>query len=139
MTLENRETAGSLAAQIADQLTAMDGLDRNDKYTQMMRVTKLAEEVGEVAEALIAYQNVNPRKPAGPLAAVIKELCDVALTAKVSIENFGFDAEAELEGRERAILGRLKDAATTKRPTCICLPMFPGEHSDHCPVSGWKR
>lgn len=107
---ERDGSGGSLVAQIADQLTAMDDLDRADKYTQMMRVTKLAEEVGEAAEALIAFHNVNPRKPAGPLSDVIKELCDVVLTAKVSIENFGFDAEAEVAARERAILDRLKAA-----------------------------
>ena len=61
-------------------------------------------------QALIAYHHANPRKPAGSLDDVIKELCDVALTAKVAIENFGRDAEEELALRERAVLGRLRMA-----------------------------
>jgi NTP pyrophosphatase (non-canonical NTP hydrolase) len=98
---------GRAAERIADRLTELDGLDRGDRYTQMMRVTKLAEEVGEVAEALIAYHGVNPRKEPGSLADVLKELSDVAVAAKVSIENFGVDSDAAVAAREQQVLERL--------------------------------
>lgn len=92
---------------IADTLSAMDGLDRSDRYTEVMRIAKIIEEAGEAMEALIAYHDVNPRKEPGSLDDVVKELCDVALTAKVAIENFGHDAEASLRYREAEILARL--------------------------------
>lgn len=107
----------TLAAQIADQLSAMDGLDRRDRYVEVLRIAKVTEEAGEAMEALIAYHNVNPRKPAGPIEDVIKELCDVALTAKVAIENFGFDAVDELIHREAAVLARLREKAATSPVT----------------------
>jgi NTP pyrophosphatase (non-canonical NTP hydrolase) len=101
----------TVVAQIADQLSAMDGLDRRDRYVEALRVAKIVEEAGEAMQALIAYHDVNPRKPAGTLRDVIKELCDVALTAKVAMESFGFDADVELAARERAVLTLLREAA----------------------------
>lgn len=100
----------SPARRIADTLAAMDGLDRTSRYVEAIRVGKLMEEAGEAMQALIAYHHVNPRKPAGTLADVIKELCDVALTAKVAIESFGFDADREVARRESDVLDRLNAA-----------------------------
>lgn len=91
----------------------MDGLDNASKHVEAIRVGKCAEEVGEAMQALIAYHHVNPRKPAGPRSEVIKELCDVALTAKVAIWSFGDDAESKLAEREAAILSRLRAASTS--------------------------
>lgn len=60
------------------------------------RVTKVAEESGEVVAALIALTGQNPRKPAdGSLADVEKELLDVALTALAAVEHLrGNDGSA---------------------------------------------
>lgn len=110
--MEPANTDGRAVLAIADQLSAMDGLDRRDRYVEAMRVAKVFEEAGEAMQALIAYHNVNPRKPPGSLGDVIKELCDVALTAKVAIENFGADADAALATRERQVLDRLRAHAT---------------------------
>lgn len=96
------------AALIAARLRDLDGLDQSSRYAEMMRVAKVAEETGEAMEAVIAYHNVNPRKGRGSIDNVIKELCDVALTAKVAVESFGFSAELELEKREREVLERLR-------------------------------
>lgn len=51
------------------------------------RITKVDEETGEVQEALRAYLGENPRKPSGPVADVIKELCDVAACALGALEH----------------------------------------------------
>ena len=60
------------------------------------RVTKVAEESGEVVAALVALTGQNPRKPAdGSLADVESELLDVALTALAAVEHLrGNDGSA---------------------------------------------
>lgn len=100
-------TPASRSRQIARVLSDLDGLDQRDRYTEALRVAKIVEEAGEAMQALIAYHHTNPRKPSGSIEDVIKELCDVALTAKVAVESFGFDAEAELRRREDVVLSRL--------------------------------
>lgn len=101
-----------VARDISRRLAAMDGLDQADRYTEALRVAKITEEAGEAMQALIAYHGTNPRKPRGPLEEVIKELADVALTAKVAIESFGFDADAAVARREREVLVRLQACPT---------------------------
>ena len=52
------------------------------------RVTKVAEEAGEVVAAMIALTGQNPRKPAsGSLADVEAELLDVAVSALAAVEH----------------------------------------------------
>lgn len=52
------------------------------------RVSKVAEECGEVVSEMIAWTGQNPRKVAYPDASkVIKELADVAVTALGAIEH----------------------------------------------------
>lgn len=74
------------------------------------RVTKVAEESGEVVAALIALTGQNPRKPAdGSLADVEKELLDVALTALAAVEHLrGNDgtAMAALDAHAAAVAER---------------------------------
>lgn len=53
---------------------------------RVLRVLKLSEEVGEVAEAVIGATNHNPRKRAGHTwEDVESEVCDVILTAMVAL------------------------------------------------------
>lgn len=86
-------------------------LDRHIEATpghlDLIRVSKVQEEAGEAMAAMIAYQNVNPRKPAGPLGTVIEELADVALTALCAIEHFDYDSGEVLSSRELAVYWRL--------------------------------
>jgi hypothetical protein len=51
------------------------------------RVGKISEEAGEVREASGAYWQENPRKPAGPVDDVIKELADCVGAALGAIEH----------------------------------------------------
>ncbi|WP_282792935.1 MazG-like family protein [Streptomyces sp. CC224B] len=51
-----------------------------------LRILKLAEEVGEVAQAWIGVQGQNPRKGAShTIVDVQDELCDVIVTAAVAL------------------------------------------------------
>lgn len=52
-----------------------------------MRVLKISEEAGEVAEALHGALGANPRKGVNPKGweDVNKELCDVAITALIAL------------------------------------------------------
>ncbi len=104
----------SQARQIADGFSELDGMDRNSPYAQAMRVAKIVEEAGEVAQAVIAFHNANPLKPGGSIEDVVKELADIAITAKVSIENFGFDAETVVSDREFVVLGRVRRALESR-------------------------
>lgn len=51
------------------------------------RVRKVSEEAGEVEEALGAWFHENPRKPAGTVEDVIKELADCIGAALGAIEH----------------------------------------------------
>ncbi|MEU9475235.1 MazG-like family protein [Streptomyces sp. NPDC048191] len=61
----------------------------------LLRILKLSEEVGEVAEAVIGATGQNPRKgTTHSWEDVQAELCDVAITALVALRTLTPDAEA---------------------------------------------
>lgn len=63
-----------------------------------LRLIKLAEECGEVAQAYIGMTGQNPRKGVTHTAAdVASELCDVAVTALVALHDFTDDPGAFLD------------------------------------------
>ncbi len=74
------------------------------------RVTKVAEEAGEVVSAWLLYTGGNPRKSPGSLNDVIEELLDTAIAALGAVEhltgNLGLSvemmAEKALRVRSRA-------------------------------------
>lgn len=78
------------------QLTAW--LDRDspvppDQALQL-RILKITEEAGEVAQALIGAIGANPRKGhSHSMSDVAKELCDVILTAMVALRTLTPDAQ----------------------------------------------
>lgn len=56
------------------------------------RITKVAEELGEVVDAFILHTGQNPRKETRALMdAVLDELADVAFTAILAIQHFTKD------------------------------------------------
>ncbi|WP_405767263.1 MazG-like family protein [Streptomyces sp. NBC_01538] len=83
----------------------------------LIRVLKLAEEVGEVAQAVIGATGQNPRKgTTHTWDDVQSELCDVALTAMVALRALTPDTRevftAHLERvRERSLGGPAASAA----------------------------
>ncbi|MFF9062906.1 MazG-like family protein [Streptomyces sp. NPDC014882] len=61
----------------------------------LLRVLKLSEEVGEVAEAVIGATGQNPRKGVSHTWEDVRdELCDVALTALVALRTLTPEVEA---------------------------------------------
>lgn len=66
-----------------------DGPDR----TALLRILKLSEEVGEVAEAVIGATGGNPRKGTGHTWDDVRsELCDVVVTGMVALRTLTPDA-----------------------------------------------
>ncbi|MFE2062273.1 MazG-like family protein [Streptomyces sp. NPDC059467] len=60
----------------------------------LLRILKLSEEVGEVAEAVIGATGQNPRKGVTHTWEDVQgELCDVAITALVALRTLTPDAE----------------------------------------------
>ncbi|MGV9313757.1 MazG-like family protein [Streptomyces sp. NPDC003691] len=84
--------------------------ERPAEQTLLLRVLKLSEEVGEVAEAVIGALGRNPRKGhSHTWRDVESELCDVVLTAMVALRTLTPDAERVLaehiQGVARRSLG----------------------------------
>lgn len=81
----------------ANHLDEHNGLSAHE---QAMRIMKVQEEAGEVAQAWIGVQGQNPRKGVThTLDDVALELADVALTVFVALASLGFDAEREISAR----------------------------------------
>ncbi|MFI2225129.1 MazG-like family protein [Streptomyces fradiae] len=65
------------------------------EHTALLRVLKLSEEVGEVAEAVIGAHGHNPRKGRSHTWTDLQaELCDVIVTAMVALRTLTPDAPA---------------------------------------------
>ncbi|OII63769.1 MULTISPECIES: MazG-like family protein [unclassified Streptomyces] len=78
-----------------DELHAwLDGhADGPPERTALLRVLKLSEEVGEVAQAVIGAYGQNPRKGTTHTWEDVRaELCDVVLTAMVALRTLTPDA-----------------------------------------------
>lgn len=76
----------------------------------LLRILKLSEEVGEVAQAVVGATGQNPRKgTTHTWEDVRSELCDVAVTALVALRTLTPDAREvftrHLEGVTRRSLG----------------------------------
>ncbi|MFD8146120.1 MazG-like family protein [Streptomyces sp. NPDC059708] len=90
-----------------------EALDQAQQGTEadilLLRVLKISEEVGEVAEAVHGVRGSNPRKGnSHTLDDVEKELCDVMLTAGVALSTVNPDgAGKRFEEHVRYILDRM--------------------------------
>lgn len=89
-------------------------LDANQAHTGrellLLRMLKLSEEVGEVAQAVIGATGQNPRKGTSHTWDDVRsELCDVAITALVALRTLAPDARevftAHLDGVKERSLG----------------------------------
>ena len=62
--------------------------------TRLLRILKLQEEVGEVAQAVVGAMNANPRKGSSHTWTDVEaELCDVIITAMVALTTLTPDPE----------------------------------------------
>ncbi|MGW1281169.1 MazG-like family protein [Streptomyces tsukubensis] len=81
--------------------------ERPAEQELLLRVLKLAEEVGETAQAVIGASGQNPRKGySHSWRDVESELCDVVLTAMVALRTLTPDAESVFAEHVRKVAGR---------------------------------
>lgn len=90
-------------------------LDERDSISDQresiaLRILKLSEEVGEVAQAYIGYTGQNPRKGVTHTwNDVLDELADVAVTALVAMESLApLEAQEVFQKRIEALLKRVQ-------------------------------
>ncbi|PWI18738.1 hypothetical protein DI272_34820 [Streptomyces sp. Act143] len=89
-----------------------DGEQPDGQRELLLRMLKLSEEVGEVAEAVIGAMNHNPRKGnSHTWDDVQSELCDVAITALVALRTLTPEAR-EVFSRH---LGRVRERSLGSR------------------------
>ncbi|MPY47089.1 MazG-like family protein [Streptomyces acidicola] len=85
-------------------------LDRENGRTQQevtLRILKLSEEAGEVAQAWIGAVGQNPRKGVTHSPRdVADELCDVIVTAAVALASIVDDPAGHLDAKLAKIAGR---------------------------------
>ncbi|MFJ4694810.1 MazG-like family protein [Streptomyces sp. NPDC088766] len=83
----------------------------------LLRVLKLSEEVGEVAEAVIGATGQNPRKGVSHTWEDVRgELCDVAVTALVALRTLTPEAEAVFAGHLARVAKRSSGRADGAGP-----------------------
>jgi NTP pyrophosphatase (non-canonical NTP hydrolase) len=84
-----------------------NAVQASDSDVRLLRVLKIGEEFGEVAEALHGAMAANPRKGANRTwDDVYKELCDVTITALIALASLTPDARKLFEDRLRHIADR---------------------------------
>ncbi|KKD08350.1 MazG-like family protein [Streptomyces sp. WM6386] len=73
----------------------------------LLRLLKLSEEVGEVAEAVIGAMNQNPRKGASHTwDDVQSELCDVVITALIALRTLTPETREVFDGHLARVMER---------------------------------
>ncbi|MEU2335967.1 MazG-like family protein [Streptomyces sp. NPDC006654] len=96
---------------VEDLWTWLDGHREHDDETGVvLRMLKLTEEVGEVAQAVIGATGQNPRKGVTHSWEDVQgELCDVVITALVALRTLTPQAREVFEGH----LARVRERSLT--------------------------
>ncbi|MET7313382.1 MazG-like family protein [Streptomyces sp. NPDC005571] len=85
-----------------------NAVQESDSDVRLLRVLKIGEEFGEVAEALHGAMGANPRKGASHTwDDVNKELCDVIVTGMVALASCTPDARKLLDERLQHLVDRV--------------------------------
>ncbi|MEY9848297.1 NTP pyrophosphatase (non-canonical NTP hydrolase) [Streptacidiphilus sp. BW17] len=107
MDTETWDTIGELVAWLDDHSQLDPSTER------LMRLMKLSEEVGEVAQAVSGAMGTNPRKgQTNDWDHVENELCDVILTAMVALQTVNPNAGKVFATR----LGYVADRSLNRPP-----------------------
>lgn len=92
---------------IRDLVAWLDEQNGRSQQEVTLRLLKLTEEAGEVAQAWIGVQGQNPRKGVTHTAAdVADELCDVIVTAVVALASVVDDPADHLDAKLARIAAR---------------------------------
>ncbi|MGW1468488.1 MazG-like family protein [Streptomyces sp. NPDC002308] len=92
---------------IRELVAWLDGQNGRTDQEVTHRILKLAEEVGEVAQARIGMIGQNPRKGVSHTREdVADELCDVVVTALVALTSLVDDPAGHLDAKLARIAGR---------------------------------
>ncbi len=104
MAAETWDNIGRLTTWLDDEA----GMAQTETEKKLLRVLKIGEEFGEVAEALHGALGSNPRKGASHTwDDVRKELTDVIVTAMVALATLTPDGEKELDTRLQHLVDRV--------------------------------
>jgi NTP pyrophosphatase (non-canonical NTP hydrolase) len=91
--------------------------DRPARETLLLRMLKLSEEVGEVAEAVIGATGQNPRKGTSHTWDDVRsELCDVIITAAVALRTLSPDAHEVFSAHLARVTARSEGPGQTGPP-----------------------
>ncbi|MFF3919379.1 MazG-like family protein [Streptomyces sp. NPDC001852] len=108
--MTDQDTTGTAALwPTIDQLWSRLEATRKHPGTEglLLRVLKLSEEVGEVAEAIIGTTGQNPRKGVTHTWEDVQaELCDVVITALVALRTLTPEAREVFEGHLTRVSAR---------------------------------
>jgi NTP pyrophosphatase (non-canonical NTP hydrolase) len=92
---------------IAHLVAWLDANNGTGEQERQLRLLKLTEEAGEVAQAVIGTLGQNPRKGITHTPGdVADELCDVIVTAMVALHDWTDDPAATLERKLAACAAR---------------------------------
>lgn len=96
----------------ARRVTAwLDSMNLPSEHETAMRIIKLQEEAGEVAQAYIGWRGQNPRKGVTHTREqVLEELADVVMTALCAIQHLTQnldDTREVVEGKARRTVSRV--------------------------------
>lgn len=92
-----------------------EAVSASEADVRLLRILKIGEEFGEVAEALHGALGANPRKGhSHTWDHVQKELCDVITTAMVALATLTPDARKIFDERLRYLVDRVLGAGTAE-------------------------
>ncbi|MBN6054545.1 MazG-like family protein, partial [Nonomuraea sp. RK-328] len=108
-------TAPQTWTTIAELVAWLDRSNGRDDHEVTLRIMKIGEEFGEVVQARIGQLGQNPRKPASHTTQdLADELCDVIVTAMVTLGSVVEDPQQTFEAKLKRIRDRV-DALDTSR------------------------
>jgi NTP pyrophosphatase (non-canonical NTP hydrolase) len=98
----------TISSAVANAVRWLDDHQGTGPLQNTIRILKVTEEAGEVAQAWIGQAGLNPRKGTTHTPRdVVDELADVVLTAMVAMASLGFDPEEAVTRCAAKINGRL--------------------------------
>ncbi|MEU6196750.1 MazG-like family protein [Streptomyces sp. NPDC047061] len=128
MTEQRTPPTADLWAAIDDLWTWLDANRTHGGDTGLvLRMLKLTEEVGEVAQAVIGATGQNPRKGVTHTWEDVQgELCDVVITALVALRTLTPDAAGVFGGHLARVTARSLGSSTTTHLPDGSAPAAPG-------------